>query len=558
MGSDKESFLEDLRGLGVVDITRSTKAVDEKSAEMLEDITGLKREIKDIRSGTDQTLRELEQEKQLLSAEKESIEVWGHFDREKLNALGVPVRFYSVSRKNFDPLWKENYPLEIVSGNDSRLWFVVLDSNDFPLTPLSAPSRKLEEVSAAIDLKDLMIRKHKSFLESRLSEIPSLEERMKSMESDLSLYLASVRGKNEAEDKLVVFEGFAPTEEDSALEAAFDGMPCIWLREKACEKDNPPIKLRNNKFVSMFEVLTDMYGRPAYNGFDPTPYISVFFLLFFAMCMGDAGYGLVLMIIGLLLRKVRSFGKLSPLVLTLGAGTFLVGLFFHTFFSTDMMDWECIPNAVKDCMLPASIAGYDGTMILALATGVVHLCLAMIVKTVYATKNNGFLNSLSIWGWTLFLVGCVAVGAFALAGVLDKAAVRLTVIALGCISALGIFFLNDLHRNPLKNVGAGLWETYNTATGVLGDVLSYLRLYALGLAGSMLGFAFNNLGSMVLDNGGVAGWVFFILIVTVGHALNIAMAVLGAFVHPLRLNFLEFFKNSDYQGVGRKYNPLNK
>jgi vacuolar-type H+-ATPase subunit I/STV1 len=95
------------------------------------------------------------------------------------------------------------------------------------------------------------------------------------------------------------------------------------------------------------------------------------------------------------------------------------------------------------------------------------------------------------------------------------------------------------------------------ATGLLGDVLSYLRLYALGLAGAKLGEAFNTIGTQALGDGG-AGWIFFILIVIVGHTLNLAMCVLGAFVHPLRLNFLEFFKNSGYEGTGRKYNPLTE
>ncbi|MBP5667630.1 MAG: ATPase V, partial [Salinivirgaceae bacterium] len=144
-----------------------------------------------------------------------------------------------------------------------------------------------------------------------------------------------------------------------------------------------------------------------------------------------------------------------------------------------------------------------------------------------------------------------------LVGVIDSNAARLTIIVLGVISALGIFFLNDLHRNPLANFGVGLWNTYNTATGLLGDVLSYLRLYALGLAGAKLGEAFNAIGTQALGDGGI-GWLFFILIVIVGHTLNLAMCVLGAFVHPLRLNFLEFFKNSGYEGTGRKYNPLTE
>ena len=198
-------------------------------------------------------------------------------------------------------------------------------------------------------------------------------------------------------------------------------------------------------------------------------------------------------------------------------------------------------------------------MVLALIVGIVHLCLAMVVKTYNETKVKGFANSLGTWGWTLLIVGGTAVGALALIGVLDKDLTKWIIIALGIVSAAGIFLLNDLHRNPLINIGSGLWETYNTVTGLLGDVLSYLRLYALGLAGCMLGKAFNDIGGMILGDGSnLVMWIPFILIVLVGHTLNIAMAALGAFVHPLRLNFLEFFKNSGYEAAGRNYNPLKK
>ena len=118
---------------------------------------------------------------------------------------------------------------------------------------------------------------------------------------------------------------------------------------------------------------------------------------------------------------------------------------------------------------------------------------------------------------------------------------------------------NDPQRNKFANIGVGLWDTYNTATGLLGDVLSYLRLYALGLAGGMLGMAFNDMGRMILGDGSNAVlWLPFLLLVILGHTLNIAMCALGAFVHPLRLNFLEFFKNSGYEAAGRNYHPLKK
>ena len=109
------------------------------------------------------------------------------------------------------------------------------------------------------------------------------------------------------------------------------------------------------------------------------------------------------------------------------------------------------------------------------------------------------------------------------------------------------------------NIGSGLWDTYNMVTGLLGDVLSYIRLYALGLAGGMLGNAFNIMGTMILDIPvPVVNWVFCIVILIFGHVLNLAMSCLGAFVHPLRLTFVEYFKNSGYEGAGAKYNPLTK
>jgi len=273
--------------------------------------------------------------------------------------------------------------------------------------------------------------------------------------------------------------------------------------------------------------------------------------------MGDAGYGLVLVIGGFLLRKVEGMKDLAPLVTILGVGTFVVGIVMHTVFGVDIATLPWIPAWLKSVMITGTIAGFEAQMVLALVIGVVHLCLAMVVKTVYATRNKGFLGSLGTWGWTLLIVGGVVLATLSMFLAIPAPIFKWTVIGLGIVSALGIFLFNDIKRNPLKNIGSGLWETYNTVTGLLGDVLSYLRLYALGLAGGMLGKAFNDIATMTLGDGGF-GWFFFIVILIVGHALNLAMCCLGAFVHPLRLNFLEFFKNSGYDGKGRLYRPVKK
>ena len=557
---EEEKFLEQLRELGVVDIKRSSVPVDDHSTELMERIGQVKHEIESLENGVDTHLTELIEQRRSLEDAKEVIAPWGDYDRDKADALGkagVPIHFFCVRKKAFDPAWEADYPLEVICDDGKKIHFVIAgDVSGFPVAEMHSPLSTIHELEGMLKNTEKDIERYRKHLEDRKSEIPELEERRKALTDELNIYLASLAGESAVEDRLTVYEGFAPSEVDAKLADALDESDALWLKDTAALADNPPIKLRNNKFVKMFEVLTDMYGRPSYDGFDPTPFLSIFFLLFFALCMGDAGYGLILILVGIFMKKVKSFKDMAPLVITLGIGTLVVGFFMHTFFSNDISQWK-IFQPIKGIFLPAEIAGYDGAMVLSLVVGILHLCLAMIVKTYIATRNNGFLESLGTWGWTLLIVGGVIVAGIALAGVIDASVTKWIVIALGVVSALGIFVFNNIHRNPLVNIGSGLWDTYNTATGLLGDVLSYLRLYALGLAGAMLGYAFNDLGKMVLGDGhSIAPWIGFIVIVVIGHTLNIAMCALGAFVHPLRLNFLEFFKNSGYEGSGRNFNPL--
>jgi len=576
MSGDADAFLAKLQQIGLVDITRSVKPVDEQSeklafraeiyrkalsalkqvepAEFAEKTYGdLAVNVLDTISGKDEALNQLAQ----LRKELEESRPWGNFDVNGIKRLaekGLKLHFYKT--KVVDPAWKEQYALSEISELEGYTYFVVVadsEEYEFPLKELPAPTRDCSSIEKEIKLLEDDVEKYDRHLAELKCHEPDLQRELDKLLSKLDLHLAGIAGEKAAEDYLTVFEGFVPTDKEAALREMLEQEHVFYVADKAVVDDNPPIKLKNNKFVSMFEMLTDMYGRPKYDEFDPTVFISIFFMLFFAFCMGDMGYGLVLIGASLALKKM--LGKIAPLGITLGIATTVVGFLFHTFFSVDMLTWSWLPEGVKKCMLPSQIAGFDGTMVLALLVGIVHICLAMIVKTYQSTKVKGFANSLSTWGWTLLIVGGVIVGGLALMGVMDKAVTKWVIIGIGVLSALGIFFLNDLHRNPLLNFGSGLWETYNTATGLLGDVLSYLRLYALGLAGAKLGEAFNAIGVQALGDGG-AGWIPFILIVVVGHTLNVAMCVLGAFVHPLRLNFLEFFKNSGYEGSGREYHPL--
>ncbi len=554
---DKEEFLSGLQQLGVVDIARSTKPVDAFSQSLLDNIATLRQDIDCTLKGSDPTLVELQGQRDAILKEMADVTPWGEYDRERLAPFGL--HYYSVATKKYDPAWEERYAIQVVSQSGGLTWFVVVGDNEgFPLKELPAPTHTPSELRPALESVRDKIAIHREILEARKAEIPKMEQHILNMQADLDRYLAGVAAVPAAEDTIDTLIGFAPSENDAAVSAYLDQHGVFYLKDEAKVEENPPIQFKNNKFVKMFEVLTDMYGRPAYNGFDPTPFIAVFFLLFFALCMGDAGYGLVLILVGLLLKKVDSFKDMAPLVVTLGVATVFVGFFLHTFFSIDIAQWKCF-EGIRWIFLPDEIAGYAGGMVLSLVVGVVHLCLAMVVKAINCVKVNGFAASLGTLGWTLLIVGGVIVGAIALTGVLSSEVTKWVLIVLGVVSALGIFVFNDPKRNKLANVGMGLWDTYNTVTGLMGDVLSYLRLYALGLAGAMLGMAFNDMGKMVLGDGSnLVLWIPFILLVLIGHTLNIAMCALGAFVHPLRLNFLEFFKNSGYEAAGRKFNPLTK
>ena len=594
LSGQTEEFLSKIQDLGVIDITRSVKPVDEKSEALLSEADTVKKALAVLNScdaepekgfrfdgdpveaalkaqaDVEELKNELSSAKKELSARKP----WGQFSTEsigRLEAQGLKIRFYSCQKKKFDPAWAEIQPLQVVSETDTTVFFVtvapVSEEYSFPIEPMAAPEGSVNEMELTIKDLETKLSERKKLLGNLKGCIGDLRQRYNEKLGALDLYLAESATEMAADSHLAVVTGFAPTEDDKRLCDAFDALGIYYIHEPATKEDNPPIKLHNNWFAKNFEVLTGMYGMPVYDEFDPTPVLGPFFMLFFAMCMGDAGYGIVLMLIALFMKlkmQGTSLGKMYRLIGFLGGMTFFVGLFLGTFFGMSILEASWTPEWLKalcvDGWFPdGKIAGFPVQMVLAVAIGVLHICLAMIIKTVNYTKRFGFSKTVSTWGWTTLIVGGIIVIALGMTEILSEVAFKWVIIALAAVSSLAIFVFNTPGRNPLVNIGSGLWDTYNMATGLLGDVLSYIRLYALGLAGGMLGNAFNIMGTMILDIP-VPGvnWVFCIVVLIFGHVLNLAMACLGAFVHPLRLTFVEYFKNSGYEGAGAKYNPLTK
>lgn len=578
---DYEPFLKQLRDLGVVHITQKAAGLiedDEQLQAALQHEDELRRLLK--QGAPDQLLAERANIEQSIEDAKQAASqaaVWGEFDAARIQALkeaGYTLRFFVCSASAFQEEWGIK-----VSEKEGKTYFVNLDNSISQnidnsellekATEIPQPEKSAAQYMQEVEnLKGLLAAANARIEAWQLANIEDIKAQLKEARQQIDWQRVTLSTDKLAEGSLCLFEGFCPIDKEAELNAMLAAAEVYYEETDPAAEDATPIKLHNNWFVKLFEPLTGMYGWPNYNEFDPTPILGPFFLLFFALCIGDCGYGLMLTLIGYLIYKgklkIEMFDGLGGIIMALGVGSTVVGYIMGTFFGVDIYRAEWFPESAKALMfnnlgVNGKIGEYDVMMVLALVIGVVHIILAMTIKAISYTKRDGFKNTVSTWGWLLLIVGGICTAILAMTFSLPTETVKWTLIGIGAVSALGIFVFNTPGRNPLINVGAGLWDTYQMSTGLLGDVLSYIRLYALGLAGGMLGAAFNQLGAQVLgENPNVGTWIGFILIVTFGHILNLLMACLGAFVHPLRLSFVEYFKNAGYEGSGKLYQPFKK
>ena len=592
-------FLQRLRQVGVVHIVeRKSGAVENPEVEkQMALIARYKRTIKRLErcavenlqpakgydgamaviEKCDTLLAEIEQRKgilQTLDKDAAALAPWGEFNVttiEKLESAGYDIRFFISPVKNFCQEWVDEYNAIIVAEQASRLYFVTVTPKhvvvDIDAEVAKLPDASLSALESEKERVEQQIETFSAELDKlAVAELNTLRAANDALMHDLEFMKVALDGEKVSGDKLVLLEGWAPEENLAELKAMLDESGAFYDVRPVRRGDEAPVKLKNNAFTRMYEMLTKMYGMPSGTDFDPTPILAPFFSLFFAFCMGDAGYGLILILMGFILKKKlkSDLAGMMNLVITLGIFTTLIGAVLGTFFGMSLLSDFDLPEKIRQFIIAGDIelfgSTYDKQMILALGIGVVHISIAMTVKAINNTVFYGFKESLSAWGWWLVVVGGAVLGTLTFLSAIPAEVSKWAFIGIGSVGALGIYIFNNLRRNVFANIGAGIWDTYNMASGLLGDVLSYIRLFALGLAGGMLGQTFNSLALMLVDGkeglGAVIGWVGFGLIIIFGHTLNIAMSCLSAFVHPLRLTFVEYFNNAGYEGKGVEYKPF--
>lgn len=543
--------------------------------------------VKDI----EDRLRIVSAQLQKAQHDEKMLRPWGNIDKslmEKMHVAGLQEYYYKVSSAHFDKELAEYHKLE-VSRDKKFVYFVMFsmdgkEPEDIPALPLTLPEAKYSDVCNGIkalkkEQKDLTAER----LDIATNRIGAIKAYEIKLQNSLARELANQETLRAAGETVMVLEGWFPVPQMEAVENFLKKADTYYEMRDPVSSDSVPTQFRNNRYNRMFERLTKMYGYPSYNEWDPTPVVAPFFTLFFAICMGDAGYGLLIMLYGWFemkdkCKKVPVIGEMvhgaGDMVFALGIATTIIGLLLGSFFGLNPADLPGIPEEVKNyyALVQGSFPGtkYSFQMVAAIIIGVVHLMIAMIVKAILFSRKEGFQSQISQWGWVILFLGLIITGAVSMVCSLPQQTTLYILIGIGAVSASCIYLLNNVPKlksnflaGLLLNPLAGLYDTYNMASGIMGDVLSYLRLYALCLAGGMLGQAFNNIGNMVWDGGTgksvvvTAICIFFaIVIYVVGHLLNILLSCISAFVHPLRLNFVEYFKNSGYEGKGTAYQPL--
>ena len=506
----------------------------------------------------------LSQQLQSYAKEKEVLEVWGNFEPtgiQKLKDAGYIIGFYSCSEGNYKEEWETEYNAMIVNRISSKVFFVTVTKAgqevDLDVEQAKLPAYSLSRLEALYDTTEQAIEgNEKKLVALSETDIPSLKAALKELQSQIEFSKVVLSSEQTAGDKLMLIEGWAPAYSKVEIEAYLNDAHVYYEITDPMPGDNVPIRLNNKGFFAWFEPICKLYMLPKYNELDLTPFCAPFFMVFFGLCLGDSGYGLFLFLgataYRLLAKKVTpSMKSIISLIQVLSASTFFCGLLTGTFFGANIydLDWPIVQR-----LKHAVLMDNNDMFRLSLILGVIQILFGMVLKAVNQTIQFGFKYAIATIGWIILLVSTAVSALFSSSELLSMGGTAYKVVL--CISGAMIFLFNTPGKNIFMNIGLGLWDSYNMVTGLLGDVLSYVRLFALGLSGGILAGVFNSLAVGMSPDNVIAGPIVMVLIFVIGHAINMFMNVLGAMVHPMRLTFVEFFKNSGYEGGGKEYKPF--
>ena len=587
-----DQFLQELRDLGVLHVKEINSIRDDAA---LQSLLGERKQIgqairfcEGLNKGADaapsaavpankeeglraaEQLEALQEKKAKLLATKAGLEkdlaymeVWGDFDYTNIRLLkeaGYELNFFSCPTSHYEPKWGEEYNAFLVNNVQSVTYFVTVTKAGTPIEidaeRAKMPGKSLSELQADYDRLDASLKA----LDEETKDFAAkhyhlLVETDKLIQDEFNYRNAWAQTDREAEDRLMVLEGFVPTENAPALEDALNEKGYYFQQLAIEEGENVPIKLRNNAFSRLFEPITRMFSLPNYTEFDPTPFFAPFFMLFFGLCFGDGGYGLLVILVCAYFKR-----KVSPQVkdyLSLfqyfGLAAVIVGTLTGSIFGIALASVPALA-AVKDYFVSS-----DNLMTFSIIIGLVQILFGKTVAALKTMEQRGTKYGIAPMAWVFTIIALLCALGLPMLNVQIPEIIQTVCYGIAGLGLLVAFLYNTPGKNVFLNIGTGLWNTYNMASGLLGDTLSYIRLFAIGLTGSILGGVFNSLAiDMTAGMNIFLRIIVMLLILIIGHAINFGLCTISSLVHPLRLIFVEYYKNAEFEGGGKDYRPFKK
>ena len=358
--------------------------------------------------------------------------------------------------------------------------------------------------------------------------------------------------------KTFFIEGWVPEKCVPKASAILEENGCYYTFRDPLEDEEVPVLLHNSSAVVPFEAVTEMYSLPDYRGFDPTSIFALFYAVFFGMMLSDAGYG-ILMAVGcfIVLKKFNLEGmtyKMIKLFFYCGISTIIWGALFGGWFGDIVAVFSRTFLGKEVVLQPIWFNPLDDPMkllILSLALGIVHIFIGMGIKAYMQIKEGKWLDAVCDEGfWYITILGLIAwLGGGTVSTALPKVGMYMSIIG-----AAGLLLTGGRHNKGFGKITGGLSNIYSI-TSYMSDILSYARLLALGLATGVIAQVVNTMGT--LFGGGFGGLIALVLIFILGHALNLAINALGAFIHSSRLQYVEFFGKFYIDG-GEPFDPFRK
>ncbi len=496
------------------------------------------------------------------------LEPWGSIDWttiEKMEHEGWNITFFSVTSRLWKPEWETSYNAFQIAQSGTNVLFVTLtrknDTIDIEADRIKLPRKLLKAEYAEIE----KFQKEKAQIVSELqsfasANLPALQEYKNQVQQDVDFDKVVINTDKVAEGKAALLEGYIPIDKEAEFQKFLNDKGLFYEATIPESTDKVPVLLKNNWFAKLFEPIGELYTLPNYNELDLTALYAPFYWLFFGFCLGDLGYGIILTIGGFIMSKrvKPSMQGAMRLIGFLGISTMIFGTLSGTFFGMNLYEMRLGFYASLDDLLKSKETSVNKLLFnLSLVLGAIQILYGMIVKAANEIYQGGWRSAFSTIGWIIIIVGFAANYALKKLGVDPVVLSIILPVTLG-IGFLGAFVFNNPARNIFSNMAFGLWDTYNMATGLMGDLLSYIRLFALAVSSGILGYVFNSLAVSMAPDIPVVKYIVIGLILVAGHTINFLMGILGSFVHPMRLTFVEFYKNAGFSGGGKKYTPFKR